>query len=180
MNLKNSVSKQRIFHEVGEFLVLFLFVAPFVLAIASYRLYFRPSESALFAYTTALVNAFALAKIIATAELFKLSKGSEDQPLILSTLHKAAVMTVLYLGFRGMENTVHGISQGQSLLAAFNAAFVNEKGEFLILGVATFFVAIPGFALHEVRRVLGADAFRHLFFGKWRPQYSAESAAGGV
>jgi hypothetical protein len=71
-------------------------------------------------------------------------------------------MTVLYSGFRGLESTVHGLWQGQGILAALTAAFVTEKGEFLILGVATFFAAIPGFALYEVRRVLGAVAFRHL------------------
>ena len=47
MNLKN-ISKQRILHEVREFLVVFLFVAPFVFSIASYRLYFRVSESPFF------------------------------------------------------------------------------------------------------------------------------------
>ena len=163
--MKSIITKQRIAHEVSEFLIVLLFVAPFVLAIASYRLYLRPFEGAVFAYTTALINAFAISKIIITEDLVKLGKSSENKPLIVPTLHKSAALTLLYLAFRGLETAVHSLLHGQSFLAALQEAFVTEKGEFLILGLVTFFAAVPGLALRELRRVMGADTFLRLFFG---------------
>jgi len=174
--------KQRVAHEVEELLVVFMFIAPFVLALASYRLYLRPFESALFAYGTAVVNAFVIAKIILTLDLVHVGKSSEKKPLILPTLHKAAVATLLFLAFRGIETVLHGLLHRESFLAALDAGFVKEKGEFLLIGLVTFLAALPFFALREMRRVMGADKFRHLFFGEGRPHHLGESAgaASGV
>jgi hypothetical protein len=177
--MKNSV-KQRLAHEVKEFLVVFLFIAPFVFALASYRLYLRPSESPLFAYGTAVVNAFAVAKIILTLDLARVGKSSEKKPLIVPTLHKSAVATLLYLAFRGVETMVRGLLQGQNFLAALDAAFIRERGEFVLLGLVTFLAALPFFALREMRRVLGLERFQVLFFGAGRTQHLSESAGSAV
>jgi hypothetical protein len=44
------------------------------------------------------------------------------------------------------------------------------KEELLRLGLVFFFAIIPFFALREMRRVVGAGNFRHLFFGGNRPE----------
>ena len=163
--MRSRISKQGIAHELREFLVVFLFIAPFVITLATYRIFLGTRENTLFVYVAALVNALVLSKIILIGELIGLGKRSENKPLILPTLHKSVAFTLLYLAFLGLESTVHDLLHGQSLLAALSAAFVAEGGELLMRGLVTFFAAIPFFALRELRRVPGPDTFRGLFFG---------------
>ena len=63
--------KQRIIHEVGKFLRIFLYLAPFFYAFATYRmLLLNQFEEKYFAYGTAFVNALVLSKIILLGELW--------------------------------------------------------------------------------------------------------------
>jgi hypothetical protein len=162
--VKNGTSKQRIAHEVVEFLVVFLFIAPFALTLATHRIFLGTSKSASFVYGAALLNAFVLSKIVLTGELLGLGKSSENKQLIVPTLYKSVAFSLLYVVFLGLETTVHGLLRGRDLVGALGAGFVEEKGEILIRGLMTFFASIPFFALREVRRVMGLDAFRDLFF----------------
>jgi hypothetical protein len=41
-----------------------------------------------------------------------------------------------------------------------------------------FFAIVPFFAMREMRRVMGADNFRHLFFGGSRPEQFNQPVAG--
>jgi hypothetical protein len=161
-----NISKQGIVNEVKELLVIFLFIAPYVVTLATYRMMLVRSVSGPVAYGTALVTALVLCKVIRTGELVRLGKHSEDKPLIVPTLHKSLAFAVLYALFLGLESIVHGLVRGQTLLTALRAPFVTEKVEILMRGLVTFFAAIPFFALREVRRVMGADTFSRLFFGR--------------
>jgi len=175
--MRSRISKQGIAHELREFLVVFLFIAPFVITLATYRILLGTSEHRLFVYLAALVSALVLSKIVLIGELVGLGKRFENMPLILPTLYKSVTFTLLYLAFLVLESTVHGLLHGQSLFAALGAAFVAEKGGLLLRGLVTVFAAIPFFALRELRRVLGPDTFRGLFFGRGRPLDSNESIA---
>jgi hypothetical protein len=93
----NSKAKQKIAHEFKEFLIVSLFLAPFFLAFEGFKisLVHEPGNS-LFKYGIALLNALVLSKIILMGELIGLGKKSERKPLIVSTIHKAGMFTVLY------------------------------------------------------------------------------------
>jgi hypothetical protein len=175
--MKIAPSKRRIIHEMKEVLVIFLFVAPFVITLATYRMFLVRSTSWSLAYGTALVNALVLAKVISAGELAGLGRRSEQEPLIVPTLHKSVAFTLLYVLFLGLEGIVHGLVHAESLFNALRAAFVTGKRDLLMRGLVAFFAAMPFFALREMRRVLGADAFRSLFFGRGRPRHSDQSMA---
>jgi hypothetical protein len=160
-------SKRRIAHEIREFLIVFLFLAPFFMSFATFRTYVVGEPGSwYFNYGTALVNALILAKIIVIGELAGLGKRSEDKALIFSTLHKAVAFTLLAMAFHAIEGTVRGVLHGQTAFAAFYGTVVTDKGEFLGRGLVLFFGALPFFALREVRRVMGEDPFHRLFFGR--------------
>jgi hypothetical protein len=166
--MKYSISKEKIAHEVVEFLIVFLFIAPIVLTLATQRIFLGTSESALFVYGAALLNALMLSKIVLTGEFLGLGKSSENRQLIVPTLYKSVAFSLLYAVSLGLESTVHGLLHGRDVVTALGAAFVTDRGEILIRVLMTVFAAVPFFALREVRRMLGVGAFRALFFGSGR------------
>jgi hypothetical protein len=164
MNLGNA--KQRIVHEFKEFLIVVLFVTPFILSFATFRLYVSPRpESTLFVYVTALVNALVLSKVILIGELANLGKSSEHKPLIVPTVHKAAVFALLYVAFHAVEIGTRGVLHGERFFGALYQEVVTHRGEFVTIALIMFFGFIPFFALRETRRVMGPDKFQSLFVG---------------
>lgn len=161
-----SKAKQRIAHELKEYLTVFLFVAPFFLSLEAYRGYLvHDVENRLFDYGTALFNALVLSKVLLTGRLAGLGKRSESKPLIISTIHKAGVFTGFYLVFHVMERTVRGLVHGQTFVGALDALAVAGKEELLVRALVLFFAFIPLFALLETRRVIGENRFQCLFLG---------------
>ncbi|HEY7390364.1 MAG TPA: hypothetical protein VH640_17745 [Bryobacteraceae bacterium] len=161
-------AKQRIAHEITELLIVFLFVAPFFLSFEAYRIYLlHEPGNMLFEYGAALVSALALSKIILTGQLFGLGKRSEHQPLIISTVYKAGMFTLLYILFHVLERTIHGVVHGAPFLGALHGA-VARKGEVIARALAVFFAFIPFFALFETRRVMGEVRFLSIFLGRPR------------
>jgi hypothetical protein len=173
-NMNKESGKERIVHELREFLTVFLFLAPFFASFATYRIYLK-GGSELLALGLAMVNALVLAKIILIGEIARLGRRSENKPLLVSTIHKSLMFTLLYLAFHVLEEGVHGVLHGHS----FFRPLVVEKEEFLGLGLVLFFAMIPFFAVREMRRVMGADNFRHLFLGRNRPEQFNQPAVGG-
>ena len=175
-NMNKEKCRQGIVHEVRELLTVFLFLAPFFVSFATYRVYLT-GGSELLALGTSLVNALVLAKIILIGEIAKLGRRSENKPLLVPTIHKAIVFTLLYLAFHVLEEGVRGVFHGHGFFRTLDAALLDKK-EVLVRGLVMFFAIIPFFAMREMRRVMGADNFRHLFFGGNRPEQFNLPAAG--
>jgi hypothetical protein len=167
--------KQKIVHEVWELLVVFLCLAPFFASFATYRNYLTGGSGELLALGIAIVKALVFAKIILIGEIARLGRRSENRPLFVSTVHKAIMFTLLYLAFHVLEDGLRGVLHGQRFFRALVAALL-KKEELLSLGLVVFFAFIPFFAVREMRRVMGADNFRHLFFGGNRPEQFNEPA----
>jgi hypothetical protein len=160
--------QKRIVHEANEFMVVFLFLAPFFISFAIYRVHLlgvcgKESSSSGTAVLLAMVNALVLAKVILTGEIIKISKPVEGSPLIFTTLYKAAAFTILYAIFAVAENTVRASYRGLSFSAALRL-IADTKDDQLTLSLVVFFAFIPFFVLREIRRVLGEGQFRSLFF----------------
>lgn len=161
--------RQKIGHEITELLVVFVFVAPFFLSFEAYRIYLLGGTGhALFEYGTALVNAALLSKIILLGELAGLGKRSEQKALIISTLHKAAMFTILYILFHALEHTIHGLIHGRTFGAALHAVAVAGGRGLLVRALTVFFAFIPFFALLEIRRAMGEEKFLSLFLARGR------------
>lgn len=156
-------------HEMVELLTVLLFLAPFLLSFAIFRQYLEgASGKQPFSYGSALagalVNALVLSKVILVGEIAKVGKSSECKPLIVPTVHKAAMFTVFYLIVHILESTVRHVLHGQTLFSALYAVAVPQ--ELIAVAFVVFFAFIPFFALREIRRVTGVDEFRCLFLGR--------------
>jgi hypothetical protein len=163
-------AKQKFTHEMKEMFVVFLFLAPFSLAFATYRMYLEGNSHGIyFYYGLALINALVLAKIILIGELAGLGRRSADKPLMISILHKSAVFALFFLIFHVLESAIREVLHGQTFLAALNAEVVVKRGQLAAEALLVFFAFIPFFALLETRRVLGPDQFLRLLFGRREP-----------
>ena len=161
---------RKIGHEIKEFLTVFLFLAPFFLAFTAYGMNVaRNLGHPYFHYGAAIVNALVLAKIVLIGELIGLGRYFEKLPLVVPTLFKSAVFTVLYLTVHTLERIVDALIHGARLASSLNMELIYGNGKILSQATFIFLAFIPFFALREVRRVMGNDHFRYLFFGRGQP-----------
>jgi hypothetical protein len=177
-NMNKENRKQRIVHELWEFLVVFLCLAPFFASFATYRNYLTGKSGELLTLGIAMVKALVFAKIILIGEIAKLGRRSENKPLFVSTVHKAIMFTLLYLAFHVLEEGLRSLLHGQRFFPAV-VAVLQEKEGLLSVGLVVFFAFIPFFAMREMRRVMGADNFHYLFFGGKRPEQFHQPEVGG-
>jgi hypothetical protein len=155
---------QKIGHEFVELLNSSLFIAPLYLSFTAYRrLVTGEAGTAAVEYGMALVSSLILAKIVLIGEIVGLGKRFEKDPLIVPTVVKALLFTVLQLAFNLVEHTVRGLLHHEGFLRALRSAVTAERRELLTRAAIFFFAFIPFFALRELRRVLGEAHFRHLF-----------------
>ena len=164
--MTDSPTKQKLAREIREFLAVFLFLAPFFLAITNYRMYLQANFShPIFAYGMSLFNAFVLSKIILIGELVHLGGRVSNRPLIFITLKKSAVFTIFYFMFHLLEDGVRGALHGKGFLDAIQAEAFTSVGGVTARLLFVFFAFIPFFALMETRQAMGMDRFHELFLG---------------
>jgi hypothetical protein len=164
--------KQRIIQESREFLKVFLFVAPFFCAFATYRMLLLDQfEEKYFAYGTALVSALVLSKIILLGEYLQLGKRLEHKPLIYSTIYKSFLFTFLVAVFHVLEGAVKGLLHGETILSVFAALRGQGLTEVLGRSLVMFWAFLPFFAMRETARISGEGRLTDLFF---RTRVSAE------
>jgi hypothetical protein len=162
--MNSSKAKQKIAHELREFLFVFLFIAPLFLSFEGYRIYLlHEPGSSLFKYGVALLNALVLSKVILLGEMAGLARYSEHKPLIISTILKAGMFTVLYVFFHVLEHTIQGLVHRETLL---HSVAIACKDVIPPRVLTVFFAFVPFFALFETRRVMGEDEFFCLFMGR--------------
>jgi hypothetical protein len=161
-NLKGASFKQKAIHEGEEFGGIFLYLAFFFCAVATYSMLllnqFRGSS---FSYGAALINALVIAKVILIGEYAHLGKKREAKPLVQSTLYKAVLFSLLVLGFHIIEEAVKLLIRGEHVAEAIHNIRIEEL---LARSVVVFCTFVPLFAFRELQRVLGEDNFRSLFF----------------
>jgi hypothetical protein len=170
-------TRERVVHELREFVTVFFFLAPFFLAFEAYRLYLEGNlREPLLAFGMALFNALVLSKVILIGEMAHLGEFSRGKPLHVVTIHKSAVFTVLYSLFHLLERGIHGLLHGESLWKAVQAEIFVHGGGLALRLLVLFFALIPFFALRELRRVIGEEQFQQLFLGSGRHSTSSRSA----
>jgi hypothetical protein len=165
--MTDSPFKQKLAHEIHEFLAVFLFLAPFFLAIANYRMYLQRNFAyPLLTYCMSLVSALVLSKIILIGELVHLGGRFSNRPLLFVTVYKSAVFTIFYLIFHLVEEGVRGALQGKGFLYAIQAETSTSVGGLVARLLFVFFTFVPFFALMETRRAMGIERFHELFLGR--------------
>ena len=154
--------QKKAIHEFQQFVGIFLYLAFYFCSITTYRVLLLKEFHALyFNYSFALVNAFVFAKVILIGEYAHLGRKCEAKPLLLSSVYKAFFFSLLIISFHYLGEGIKRAVHGANITGAFYEMSLDLLLARSLLIFATF---IPFFAFRELRRVLGEDTFRNLFF----------------
>jgi hypothetical protein len=159
---KGANVKQKAVHELEELVGIFLYLAFFFCAVATYSmLLLNEFHVSYFVFGTALINALVVAKVILIGEYAHLGKKHETKPLFLSAAYKAFLFSLLVFAFHIVEEMIKRRWHGENFGTAYHGLRINEL---LARSLVIFCTFLPLFAFRELRRVLGEDNFSSLFF----------------
>jgi hypothetical protein len=172
--------KKTVRHELGEYLWILSYMALFFCVFATYKMMLTHHfHSAAYEYGTALLNAIVLSKVILIGQYAHVGRSTEHKPLLVSSIYKAFLFAILVAVFHVAEEVVKDFLHGREVSRPVYDALSGDVARALSLPVVVFFVFIPFFALWETRRVMGSEAFDHLFIRRNRSEsrLSAEAPA---
>ena len=159
--------KEKLVHEVKEMLVIFLYLALFFCAFTTYRLLIMKELGvSYFHYGFALIKALVLAKVILLGQYMRFTRRFDDRPLIVPTLYKVAVFSLLTLAFEVLEHLIGGFLHGKDLMGVFQEIMSAGRDELLARTLVVLFAFLPFFALSETARVMGEGRLHELFLHK--------------
>jgi len=154
--------KQKAVHEFREILIIFLYLAFFFSALATYSMLLLDRfHISYFAYGAALINALVITKVILIGEAVHMGDKFETKPLFYSAVYKAFMYSLLVLAFHFLEEIIKGLIHGRDIAGTFREIRVDDL---LARSVIVFCTFIPLFGFREMRRALGEDRFRSLLF----------------
>jgi hypothetical protein len=154
--------KQKAAHELEEFAAIFLYLAFFFCAIATYSMILLDKFNvSYFTYGAALINALVIAKVILIGEYAHLGRKHEAKPLLLSSVNKAFLFSLLVFAFHIVEELVKRLWHGDTMATASRQLRFDDL---LCRSLIVFCTFVPLFAFRELQRVLGEESFRALFF----------------
>jgi hypothetical protein len=157
--------RQKLAHEFSEMAWIFLYLALFLCALATYStLLLREFHLSYFAYGTALLNALIMSKVILLGEYAHLGRRFEGKPLLFSALVKALQFAVLMAAFHVIEEVIKHLVHGHTVASALRELTSGRLTEILVRNLVFFCTLLPFFAFRELRRVLGDEKFFAMFF----------------
>ncbi len=157
--------KQKIFHELMEYWIIFLYLAIFFGVFTNYRrLILAHYQISYEAYGFSIVKALVLAKVILVAEDLRLGQRFENRPLIVPTIYKAFLFTICVVLFSVIESVVGSFIHGKDLMGVLDDLVSQFNYERLAGALVIFFAFIPFFAVKELEQVLGEGMIPKLFF----------------
>jgi hypothetical protein len=148
--------------EFEELVIITLYLGFFFCALATYSMLLLDKfHISYFIYGTALLNALVIAKVILIGEAVHAGTKFEGKALFYSAIWKAFVFSLLVFAFHILEEMIKHLVHGKGFAGAFHNIRIDDL---LARTVIIFCTFIPLFAFRELRRVMGQDNFRALFF----------------
>lgn len=156
--------KQRLLHEVLEYWVTFIYLAAFFSSFTLYRkLVLAEHQVSSFHFGMALVEALIMAKVVLIGNALKLGRHFEARPLLVPTIYKAIVFSLLMAGFAILEHTLHGLIHGKGIADGVRELLSLGNNELAARCLVMFTAFLPFFAFQELGNVLGEGKIRELF-----------------
>ena len=166
--MNNRNLKAKILHGMTKYWVYVAYLTLVFAAFTQYRRLILADVGIIYTdYWVALIKALILAKVIMVGDALKLGRGLDEKPLIVPTLVKTVVFTLLVSVFTFFEHAVRGLWKGTGFLQGLMDFLDKGFQEVLANGLVVFVAFIPFFALREMSRFLGGeDRLLALFFKK--------------
>lgn len=153
-------------HELFEYLCNFVFLAFFLLAFGWYRqLILDEYHIETTGCWAPLIEAAILAKIIMIGEAMSVGQRLRSWPLIIPTIYRTFVFSLLVVVFSLAEHVVGALIHGKTVASGFAEVAAKDPHELLAWYVLIIAVFLPFFTIKEIEQVFGRDKVRELFFG---------------
>ena len=157
--------KQRAYREFKEFLLIAFYLWVIFSLFILYKSVILAEYHIDFAYHGfALINAFALGKVILIARDLQWGERAKNAPLIYPTLLKSALFCLALACFKILEDAAIGMYRGKSFHESLADLGGGSWRGILTLTVLMFFMLIPFFAVGELKGVMGEGTLKRLFF----------------
>ena len=165
MAIPRRTVKQVIIEETKNFLVVAFYLWVIFALLVEYKSVILAEENiSIETRGLALINAVALGKIIVLAQAFRLGEMSDNVPLIYPTLLKSGLFSLLLACFKILEVGIVGLIHNRPFQQSITEIGGGTLKGIICVTLIMFVVLIPFFAYTEMRRVLGEDRLRQLFF----------------
>ena len=148
--------KQKVVSELVEYWIVVVYLACFLGVFTWYRRFVLAEYHISYAhYGVSVLEALVLAKLILIGNALRLGRRLDDRPLIIPTLFKTVMFSLLVGVFSVVERTIEGLLRGHGFAGGFEDLVSTGVYELLAKSLVTFFAFIPFFAFKELERVLG-------------------------
>lgn len=168
--------KQRALRGLTRYFVYVVYLTLVFAAFTQYRRLILADVGVLYTnYWVALIEALIFAKVIMVGDALNLGRGLEEKPLIVPTIVKTVIFTLLVSIFRLFEYSIRGLWDGSGLTDGLMSFIDKGTPEILAGGLVVFVAFVPFFALRELGRVLGKEgALLALLFKRDTPERRAD------
>ena len=156
--------KEKGIEEGKKLLWIFLYLWVLLGLFAVHRSIILNEENLFYHQGFAVINAFLLAKVVLTADIFHAADKFNDKPLIYPIVFKSIVFSTILISFYLTEETLLGMWHGKTFAQSIPALGGGSLKGILSVGVIMLFVLMPFFALREIGRDIGGDKLYELFF----------------
>jgi len=168
-DMNNRNLKAKILHGMATYWVYVVYLTLVFAAFTQYRRLILADVGIIYTdYWVALIKAIIFAKVIMVGDALKLGRGLDQKPLIVPTLVKTIVFTLLVSAFAFIEHAVRSLLKGTGLLNGLLDFLDKGSQEVLANALIVFAAFIPFFALRELGRVLGGEGRLMALFFKRR------------
>ncbi|MBL9175541.1 MAG: hypothetical protein JNL10_18510 [Verrucomicrobiales bacterium] len=152
-------------HELTEYLFNFAFLSFFLIAFSWYRRLLLDSYHISNAvYWAPVISSAILAKVLMIGEALRMGRGLRTWPLIIPTIYRTVVFSVLVVVFSVLEHMagawIHGKKAADGLAELTSTGWQGLLAWYVLVIIAF----LPFFALKEIETVFGTEKVRGLFF----------------
>jgi len=154
----------RILEEGKRLFRIFLYLWVLLGLFAIHKSLVLNEQDPFFHHGFAFINAWVLAKIMLTAEIFRVGDRLKDKPLIYPIAFKSAIFAMLLLSFHILEEVLVGLWHGKTIAASIPPIGGGRLAGMLTVSFIMFVALMPFFALREFGQLVGEGKLYELFF----------------
>jgi hypothetical protein len=157
--------KARAFHELREFVVMFLYLVIPIGLFAVHRAITLKERGVDYHFTgLAIINALVLAKVMVIADGMGLGTRWKERPLIWPILDKSISFAVLFIVIHDVEEGLKGVFHGNGFIESIPPLGGDGLMGLILIGFNMAIALVPFFAYRELGRVMGPQTLENLLF----------------
>ena len=156
--------KEKIYSEFTEYIFNFIYMAIFFSAIILYRRMVLAQHGIILEdYFMGVIKAMVIAKVVMIGTFMRISRKYEHKALIIPTLYKSLLFTILVILFDIIEISIRALIHEPNLMNVLTELNSHLNLTWLGGAMLIFFIFIPFFSFMELSRIIGKEKIKNLF-----------------